>query len=95
MARFKHVERVDEIAKLKCENQECSSCQFRDHYSTCIERYTNNLIYDTAYQDAAREIFEEIGKLIIYRMIADTPLIDDRLITDVAQLKKKYTESEE
>lgn len=40
--------------------------------------------------EVAREIFAEIEKLIIHRMIADNPLIDDRLITDVAELKKKY-----
>lgn len=43
--------------------------------------------------EVAREIFGEIEKLIVPRMIADSPLIDDRLITDIAELKKKYTET--
>jgi hypothetical protein len=41
--------------------------------------------------EVAREIFEEIEKLAIRRMIPDVALIDDRLITDIAELKKKYT----
>ena len=45
-------------------------------------------------QSRVEKIFEEIGKLIIYRMIDDTTLIDDRLITDIAELKKNYVESE-
>ena len=44
--------------------------------------------------EVAREIFEEIEKLIVRRMIADSALIDDRLITDIAKLKEKYTEGE-
>lgn len=44
--------------------------------------------------EVAREIFEEIEKFIVRRMIADRPLIDDRLITDIAELKKKYQEGE-
>lgn len=40
--------------------------------------------------EVAEEIFAEIDKLIVRRMIADSPLIDDRLITDIAELKKKY-----
>ena len=51
-------------------------------------------IIENAKSEVAREIFEEIEMLIIRRMIADTNLIDDRLITDIAELKKKYTESE-
>ena len=48
-----------------------------------------------AKTDVAREIFEELDKLIIRRMRADIPLIDDRLVTDISELKKKYTEGEE
>ena len=43
--------------------------------------------------EVAREIFEEIEKFIVRRMIAECTLIDDRLITDIAELKKKYTEA--
>ena len=39
----------------------------------------------------ASEIFEEIDTLICRRMlIPDTDLIDGELITDIAELKKKY-----
>ena len=67
-----------------------------------VERLEGELIVEStrrknavnAYHDAktevAREIFEEIEKFIVRRMIADRPLIDDRLITDIAELKKKY-----
>ena len=57
--------------------------------SDCKAKY----LYSKGYRKAsevAREIFEEIEKLIISRMIEDIPLIDDRLITDIAELKKKY-----
>ena len=55
------------------------------------------VLYNTGYRKAsevAREIFEEIDILIVRRMIPDAALIDDRLITDIAELKKKYTEGE-
>lgn len=39
--------------------------------------------------DVAEEIFAEIEKLIIRRMIPDVALIDDKLITDIAELKKE------
>jgi hypothetical protein len=45
--------------------------------------------------DVAREIFEEIDTLICQRMLMpDTDLIDGELITDITELKKKYTECE-
>lgn len=46
--------------------------------------------YEKAKQEVAKEIFEELEKLIISRMIKDVPLIDDRLISDIAELQKKY-----
>ena len=44
--------------------------------------------------ETAREIFKEIDRLIVRRMIADIPFIDERLITDITELKKKYTEGD-
>ena len=46
--------------------------------------------YNDGKKDAAREIFEEIDTLIVRRMIPDIAWIDDRFITDFAELKKKY-----
>ena len=40
--------------------------------------------------EVAREIFEEIDTLIVRRMIPDIAWIDDRFITDITKLKKKY-----
>lgn len=51
------------------------------------------VLYTAGYRkasDVARGIFEEIDILIVRRMIPDAALIDDRLITDIAELKKKY-----
>lgn len=44
--------------------------------------------------DLVEEIFAEIDTLIVRRMIPEIALIDDRLITDIAELKKKYKEGE-
>jgi hypothetical protein len=54
-------------------------------------------LYNAGYRkksDVVRDIFEEIDTLIVRRMIPDIAWIDDRFITDIAKLKKKY-ESEE
>jgi hypothetical protein len=51
------------------------------------------VLYNAGYRkasDLAEEIFAEIDTLIVRRMIPDVALIDDRLITDIAELKKKY-----
>ena len=55
------------------------------------------LIYKIGYckaSEVAREIFEEIDTLIVRRMIPEIAWIDDRFITDITELKKKYTEGE-
>ena len=52
----------------------------------------DNLIatYEACMRTYAEQLFDELEKLTISRMIKDVPLIDDRLITDIAKLKKKY-----
>jgi hypothetical protein len=52
-------------------------------------------LYNAGYRkanDLAEEIFAEIEKLLVCRMTPEVPFIDDRLITDISELKKKYTE---
>lgn len=54
-------------------------------------------LVDNGYRKAsevAKEIFEEIDVLIVRRMIPEIAWIDDKLITDISKLKKKYTEGE-
>lgn len=64
--------------------------RLKDKYEIIYQ--PKGMIEANAKANVAREIFEEIEKFIVRRMIADCPLIDDRLITDIAELKKKYTE---
>lgn len=66
---------------------------------TCMSQYqaeiASRMLYAKGYRKAsevAEEIFAEIEKLIARRMIPDVALIDDRLITDITELKKKYTQ---
>lgn len=59
--------------------------------------YAKYLVENAGYRkssDVAREIFEEIDTLIVRRMIPEIAWIDDRFITDITELKKKYTEGE-
>ena len=44
--------------------------------------------------EVAREIFEEIEKLVVSRKLRNG-LIGDLLESDIAELKKKYTESKD
>lgn len=46
--------------------------------------------FEDKASDVAEEIFAEIDTLIVRRMIADSPFIDDRLIRDITKLRKKY-----
>ena len=46
--------------------------------------------FEDKASDLAEEIFAEIDTLIVRRMIADSPFIDDRLIRDITKLRKKY-----
>ena len=86
---------IEEMAETMCAfygTEMCYECRY------CCDCHINKeaeRIYNAGYRKAselAKEIFEEIEKLIVRRMIPDVTLIDDRLITDIAELKKKYTE---
>ena len=83
-----HYKKIEEMAMSICENT-AISC-----YETAWE-IAEHLINEKDYRkstDLADEIFGEIEVLIVKRMIPDVARIDDRIITDIAKLKKKYTE---
>jgi hypothetical protein len=66
--------------------QEYTNCYSKADQK-CLEKMLRKLA-----SEVAEEIFAKIEKLIARRMIPDVALIDDRLITDIAELKIKYTE---
>lgn len=80
----------------EAEQTDCSKCIFEDDPITCRLYYAMNFLYEKAKQEIAREIFEDIEKLVItddlekyygYPVIAYNQF-------GYAELKKKYTESE-
>jgi hypothetical protein len=85
-------EMAKSICDIQCNGMKCNECD------TCCEyRMQAIALYNAGYRkstDVAREIFEEIDTLIVRRMIPEIAWIDDRFITDIAELRKKY-ESEE
>lgn len=90
---------IEEMAKDMCEYYYEGTCYQDKKPCDCkCEIFTDaQYLYAKGYRKAssvAEEIFEEIDKLIIRRMRADISLIDDRLVTDIAEFKKKYTEGE-
>ena len=84
--RDKQIEEMEKIIQPIIDN-----CWAKDWFPNGDE--IAEALYNAGYRkasDVAREIFEEIEKLIVLRMIPDMALIDDRLITDIVELKKKY-----
>jgi hypothetical protein len=74
---------------------ECEYATLAEDDCACIDVKIAEGLYNAGYRkssEVAREIFKEIDTLIVRRMIPDIAWIDDRLITDIAKLKKKYTE---
>ena len=97
MSRDKQIE---EMAQCLCEWNRGTLCILddKDCDLQCTYGKLANKLTAKGYRkstDVAEEIFAEIDTLIVRRMIADSPFIDDRLIRDIAKLKKKYTEGGE
>jgi hypothetical protein len=93
MDKQKQIEEIAiKIGVPACKKTGCINCAVNDN---CIWRHQAERLYKSGYRktsDVVEKIFAEIEKLIVRRMIADSALIDDRLITDIAELKKKYDE---
>ena len=86
---------IDEMAKATMKHcnidNQCGSCR----WSTCNECLAE-VLYNAGYRKAskvAREIFEEIEKLVVSRKLK-SGLFGDLLESDIAELKNKYTEGE-
>lgn len=96
MSRDKQIEEMaKDILKCGCVGTclECEYATLAEDDCACIDVKIAEGLYNAGYRkstDVAEEIFAEIEKLIVRRMIPDAALIDDRLITDIAELKKKY-----
>ena len=98
MSRDKQIE---EMTIISCpsysRNKEKKCAGVTDCDCRCLQYHRGEALYNAGYRkstDLSEEIFAEIEKLIVRRMKPDVALIDDRLITDIAELKKKYTEGE-
>ena len=85
---------------------DCEGCKFSEgKYPECAIKYVADEIYTAGYRKAselAREIFEEIGKILYkYDQIAerDKSEYGELIVGDIGcaigELKKKYTESED
>ena len=90
----KQIEEMTEtLCNIECKGMKCNVC---DHYG-CEYRMLAEALYTAGYRkatDVAEEIFGEIDTLIVRRMIPEIAWIDDRFITDFAELKKKYIGSD-
>ena len=74
----------------------CDGCSYNDRFN-CLPIYSAELLYNAGYRkasDVAREIFEEIDRMI-YKVLNDRHYIMGDMCWEVAELKKKYTESED
>ena len=97
MSRDKQIE---EMAKICCNTCEfgCGfngECDLGNDYRTCgVSKETAEALYNAGYRktsDIAREIFEEIDRMI-YKVLNDRHYIMGDMCYEVAGLKKKYTE---
>lgn len=87
---------IEEMAKILCRDYSMGECMvdgFDCLEGHCSKRERIEALYNAGYrkaEDVAREIFEEIEKVVNYALCVD--------ITDWTaynELKKKYTESED
>ena len=89
--RSKGEKRIEEMAEAIFQNCNCGIW-----YSEA-EKIADFVINKQGYRkssEVAREIFEEIDKLA-YRFMNDRHYIFGDMVYDLAELKKKYTESED
>jgi hypothetical protein len=88
---------IEQMAKDMCEYYYEGTC-YQDKKPCDCKCYIftdARYLYAKGYRkanDLAEEIFAEIEKLLVCRMTPEVPFIDDRLITDISELKKKYTQ---
>lgn len=98
---------IEEMAKIMCgfDDEECEHCITCSYHNGCACEEDAKNLYNAGYRkasDVAREIFEEIGKILYkYDKIAerDKSEYGELIVGDIAcaigELKKKYTEDED
>ena len=91
---------IEEMAYDICKSRKANwadGCRVCSHHERCIYQDVAYALYNAGYRkqsEVAREIFEELEKILHLRDIGENLNIT-ALYTDYAELKKKYTEADQ
>ena len=96
---------IEEMAKILAKSDVCGDCTNCIHNSWCPDNSDATALYNAGYRKAsevAAEIFEEIEEILDRHSISYLKVgqicgehyYDGVMQFDIAELKKKYTESE-
>jgi hypothetical protein len=92
MSRDKQIE---EMSKLICLSYNTDACKICEDSDLCSVQYEAQRLYNAGYrktEDVADEIFADIQKSVIHRILNDEHYSLDSFTTDLDELREKYTE---